>query len=193
MKYFITYLLILFFTTACGDAVNDIVHNGVCDGYEDWQNSDYVLPYPAGKSYKVTQGNCGSVSHIGSQQYSYDFDMPIDSTIVAIRAGTVYEVIESNEDGNGCPDDNHVYVEHTDGTVAAYVHLTKDGATVSEGDSVNQSDVIGKSGSTGCASGPHLHLTVFKNRDFSESLPINFSNTNANPRGLRGDSSYTAK
>jgi murein DD-endopeptidase MepM/ murein hydrolase activator NlpD len=192
MKTQISICFLLFLTFSCGDGVNELTHQGICDGYLDWTTSDYVLPYPSSQSHEVTQGNCGAVSHLGSQQYAYDFAMNRNDSIVAARGGTVYEVVESNENDNGCPDDNHVYIEHSDGTVATYSHLTKNGALVEVGDVVSQGDAIGLAGNTGCSSGDHLHFVVFRNKDRSESLPVTFRNTLANQRGLKPGTSYRA-
>jgi murein DD-endopeptidase MepM/ murein hydrolase activator NlpD len=177
---------------SCGNGINEVAHTGICDGYLDANASDYILPYPSGDGHKVTQSNCAPISHFGSQQYAYDFEMNKSDSIVASRAGTVLKVEESNEDGNGCPDDNHVYIEHSDGSVAQYLHLTKDGALVDVGDSINAGDSIGLAGNTGCSTDFHLHFVVFKNQDYDESLPITFQNTAANPRGLKPDTTYSA-
>jgi len=186
------YICSFLILVSCGDGVNELTHQGICDGYLDWSSSNYVLPFPSGQSHEVTQGNCGAVSHLGSQQYAYDFAMNRSDSIVASRGGTVYEVVESNDDDNGCPDDNHVFIEHSDGTVAIYAHLTKNGALVATGDVVAQGDPIGLAGNTGCSTKDHLHFVVFKSRKKSESLPITFSNTSANQRGLKSGTTYVA-
>jgi murein DD-endopeptidase MepM/ murein hydrolase activator NlpD len=45
---------------------------------------------------------------------------------------------------------------------AYYQHLTKGGVLVRKGQRVKQDQLIGKSGSSGNSTGPHLHLTVLK-------------------------------
>ena len=177
---------------SCGDGIDQISHTGICDGYSDWENSDFNLPWPSGQTYKVAQGNCSPLTHVGAHKYAYDIIMDTGSSITAARAGTVIEIEESFEDGNGCPNANFVKIEHTDGSVAAYFHLTNDGALVDKGDTINQGDPIGLSGNTGCSTDPHLHFVVFKDDSESSSIPVTFSNTSKNPRGLRRDSSYTA-
>ena len=52
-----------------------------------------------------------------------------------------------------------VLVDHGQGVVSAYFHL--DTATVSKGDIVRAGDRIGRVGSTGLATGPHLHYGVY--------------------------------
>lgn len=194
LKIFYILKLALFFIliTSCGQGVDMITHKGVCEGYAVQDESDYDLPYASGDSYEVTQGNCSAVSHYGDQRFAYDFDMPINTELIAVRAGEVIEVEEGFEDGNGCPDDNHVFIEHSDGSIAAYVHLTKDGADVAVGDVVAQGDVIGRSGDTGCSSGPHLHFHVWKDGRKKETVPVNFKNTMANSRGLVRGKKYEA-
>ena len=53
---------------------------------------------------------------------------------------------------------------HSDGTFADYSHLKHQGAMVKKGDYIKKDQLIGYSGSTGFASGPHLHFAVFINR-----------------------------
>jgi len=186
------WIALLSMAHSCGDGSNEINHFGICDGYLEWSTSDYILPYPTSSSHKVSQGNCGVISHYGSQQYAYDYVMDTNDTIVASRAGTVTDIIESHVDGNGCPDANYVQIEHNDGSVAHYAHLTKNGALVDKGDTVNQGDNIGLAGNTGCSTDSHLHFVVYKNATFEDSLPITFRNTSKNARGLLKNTEYTA-
>lgn len=178
----------------CGSGVPDLMLTGVCDGYSDPSTSAYVVPWQVGTTRKVAQGNCGPASHYAADKYAYDIDLPIGTSIVAVRAGTVYKVVKDKTDGNGCINgENHIYINHSDGTSAHYLHLTKDGAFVNVGDTVTQGQVIGLSGNTGCSSGPHLHFQVNNKPDGGISIPVTFSNVGANPRGLQTDHSYTAR
>lgn len=129
-------------------------------------DEDYVyqLPFEKGKSYSMTQGYNGQFTHQGLN--ALDFTMPKGETVVAARAGTVVKI---KEDSNrGCPSikcatyGNFVRILHSDGTMAEYYHLQKNGAIVNPGDIVKQGQAIGKGGETGYVSGPHLHFLVFK-------------------------------
>lgn len=123
----------------------------------------YALPFPKGKSYRVGQGYNGNQTHAG--RYALDFDMEEGSVISAIRDGIVTKVIQRND--RGCPSEkcheynNMVLVTHSDGSVADYSHMKKNGAKVKVGDEVKRGQVIGLSGATGWASGDHLHLEVY--------------------------------
>ena len=76
--------------------------------------------------------------------------MPVGTDILAMRAGLVVRVEESYYDGDHVPGhENHVNVQHENGTVARYAHLTNLGALVQVGDLVQQGQPIGLSGDTG--------------------------------------------
>jgi murein DD-endopeptidase MepM/ murein hydrolase activator NlpD len=176
---------------SCGTGSNAIMGIGFCDGYGENSSSPYVLPYPTGESYEVSQGNCRSITHRGFLRYSYDFDMPVGETIIASRAGTVELVTtEANGDCGGAS----VVIDHGDGTYARYLHLTSGTIVVSEGDAVAQGATLGDSGDTGCTGGfPHLHFDVTTAPRAVKTLPVVFSNTAFHPKGLREGTSYRAQ
>jgi hypothetical protein len=93
-----------------------------CTGYSDWQASPYVLPYAVGSTFRVSQGNCSSPGngHRGSERYAYDFDMPIGTQFLAVRAGVVIHVEASHVDGQIAATglDNYLVIRHDDGTHA---------------------------------------------------------------------------
>ncbi|MEP4533821.1 MAG: M23 family metallopeptidase [Cyclobacteriaceae bacterium] len=123
----------------------------------------YSLPYPKAKTYKVDQGYFGNKTH--QNQHALDFHMDVGEEITAIRGGIVTKVVEGND--RGCPDEscnsfnNYILITHSDGSIADYSHLQKKGAKVKVGDKVKPGDIVGISGATGWASGPHLHLEVY--------------------------------
>lgn len=150
--------------------------------FGDPQNSPYILPWKSGQEYELQQGNCNpSGGHVN--WFAYDFDLATGDTIIASRAGTVVAVREQFADGTricGQQQENLVFVEHVDGTIMAYIHLTTNGALVDVDDEVAQGEVIGLSGDSGCSAGPHLHVALFDAQrtgfDRQFSLPVNYSN-----------------
>lgn len=92
------------------------------------------------------------------QPYGYPGHEGIDlaastgDEVYAVAAGTVYEVSTVGNYGI------HVSVTHGDGWSTTYAHLSE--AVVMEGDRVPAGAVLGRAGSTGRSTAPHLHLTL---------------------------------
>jgi murein DD-endopeptidase MepM/ murein hydrolase activator NlpD len=84
--------------------------------------------------------------------------------VKAIAAGRVRLVRDLYYSGHT------VLVDHGAGLVSQYLHLET--ALVAEGEVVKRGQVIGRVGSTGRATGPHLHLGVrlFEQRVDPETL-----------------------
>jgi hypothetical protein len=69
-------------------------------GYPDADSSPYRLPWAAGRSVYVGQGNQGFFSHFAEngEVYAYDFSMDQDEEVLAARAGTVVSFRDGMED-----------------------------------------------------------------------------------------------
>jgi murein DD-endopeptidase MepM/ murein hydrolase activator NlpD len=91
--------------------------------------------------------------------------------VVAAADGTVVETHDGEYDrchveGTGVSCDgysglaNYVIVEHPDGWQTLYWHLQKDSVAVAPGDPVACGEVVGRIGSSGNSSAPHLHFEV---------------------------------
>jgi murein DD-endopeptidase MepM/ murein hydrolase activator NlpD len=172
-------------------------HQNSCGPFPDWQSSPYVLPYPVGSTYFVSQSTCTNGGHKGPYKHSYDFVMPIGTKVTAARAGTVADVRTNFRDGqDALQESNWVKVRHDDGTIASYSHLTENGALVKIGDRVVAGQPIGLSGNTGWTGGlPHLHFHVGSCLEPVNcgTLPVTFRNAGPNPDGLEGKRYYTAQ
>jgi murein DD-endopeptidase MepM/ murein hydrolase activator NlpD len=64
---------------------------------------------------------------------------------------------------------NCTIIDHGGGLATLYAHQSEIG--VSEGDEVGRGEVIGAAGSTGYATGPHLHFEVRLNGTPVDPLP----------------------
>ena len=108
--------------------------------------SGYTISSPFGNRKSPTAG--ASSNHKG-----VDMACPSGTPIYATRAGTV-TVASYQAGGAGY----YVSINHGDGFASIYMHMTR--YVVSKGQSVAQGELIGYVGSTGVATGPHLHFGV---------------------------------
>ena len=124
----------------------------------------YRLPWAHGQKHTVTQGYFGHVTHQGI--YALDFDLDEGTPVLAARDGVVIAVKDDSDAGGMgaqfAGDGNYVRVMHDDATWAVYAHLRYHGAEVQVGQRVLAGQRLGFSGHTGLASGPHLHLAVYR-------------------------------
>ena len=195
-------ILAAFPLVACGGGGSDATGPQPvgCTDSVPWQSSDYVLPYTVGESYFVNQANCSGFGHSGIWLYGYDFRMPIGTVVIAARAGTVAHAQDGASDGDR-NQTNLITVQHDDGTVALYSHLTLNGVLVTIGQSVVAGDTIGFSGDTGNTGGlPHLHFSLhpcgalpgLPGTGSCDSIFVNFRNADDNTTGLQSGRSYAA-
>jgi murein DD-endopeptidase MepM/ murein hydrolase activator NlpD len=123
----------------------------------------YELPYLPGKKVSIVQGYNGWWSHQKSN--ALDFLMRKGQIICAARGGVVQSCRSDSKKGGPSykyiSDGNYVIIKHDDSTSAAYWHLEFGGVLVKAGDTVVAGQPIGKVGTTGFSSGPHLHFEVY--------------------------------
>lgn len=81
-----------------------------------------------------------------------DYRVPTGTPVAAMNSGTILLARFLYYEGN-C-----VVIDHGQGLLTLYFHLSE--LKVKEGDTVKRGDEIGLSGSTGRATGPHLHVAV---------------------------------
>ncbi len=93
-----------------------------------------------------------------------DLAAGIGTEIYATKSGTVTTAEENYVYGN------YVVINHLDGYSSLYGHMTH--LIVSEGEYVEQGQLIGYVGLTGWTNGPHLHFTVYYNG--STVNPMNY-------------------
>ena len=87
-----------------------------------------------------------------STHLGLDFRVPSGTPVAAMNDGTVLLARPLYFEGN------FVVIDHGQGLLTLYLHLSE--FKVKEGDPVKRGQVIGLSGGTGRATGPHLHVAV---------------------------------
>ena len=118
----------------------------------------YVFPFANGIDAPVTssvgprdQPTAGaSTNHKGT-----DIGVPEGTEVHSMSSGVVTNAGRDDAGGFG----NWVRVEHDDGTVAIYGHVSKSDF-YNVGDRVNAGDVVALTGNEGVSTGPHLHLQI---------------------------------
>jgi Membrane proteins related to metalloendopeptidases len=115
---------------------------------------DFIKPVPGRDT-----GRFGLKRFINNQPRNPHSGMDIAAaTGTPVKATTAGKVIHTDDfffSGNT------VYLDHGAGVISMYAHLSE--IQVETGDIVQQGDIIGKVGSTGRATGPHLHWSVYLN------------------------------
>jgi murein DD-endopeptidase MepM/ murein hydrolase activator NlpD len=76
---------------------------------------------------------------------------------------------------------NHIEIEHLNGYITTYSHMSAYGRGTDVGARVRQGQIIGYLGSTGLSTGPHLHYEVIVNDNFVDPMAIKL------PRGRELD------
>ncbi|MFZ0278429.1 MAG: M23 family metallopeptidase [Candidatus Sulfotelmatobacter sp.] len=87
-----------------------------------------------------------------STHFGLDFRVPSGTPVTAMNSGTVLLARPLYFEGN------FVVLDHGQGLLTLYLHLSE--FKVKEGDQVKRGQIVGLSGGTGRATGPHLHVAV---------------------------------
>lgn len=104
----------------------------------------YTAYFGDRRVYAYSNGKSSTSLHYGN-----DYGVPTGTEVRSCAEGKV--VMAENRISTGWS----IVIEHLPGLYSLYYHL--DSMNVKEGDMVKSGDLIGKSGSTGLATGPHLH------------------------------------
>jgi murein DD-endopeptidase MepM/ murein hydrolase activator NlpD len=86
-----------------------------------------------------------------------DYAAPTGTPILASGDGKIQSASKSSSNGN------FIVVQHGEQFVTKYLHLSRFARGIRRGNRVEQGDIIGYVGSTGWATGPHLHYEFLVN------------------------------
>jgi murein DD-endopeptidase MepM/ murein hydrolase activator NlpD len=98
------------------------------------------------------------------QHHGIDFAAPTGTPVRAVGDGTVE--FAGSQNGYG----NIVILKHHNNQETAYAHLSR--VDVKVGQSISQSQTLGAVGSTGWATGPHLHFEFRVNGEYHDPATI---------------------
>lgn len=115
-----------------------------------WQGA-FVLPRPSRITSQFGTGREYN-GKVTSRHMGTDFDGRVGSPIVATNRGRVALVARFYLAGNV------VYLDHGEGLISAYFHLSR--TLVKPGEMVEKGQLIGRVGRTGRVTGPHLHWVM---------------------------------
>jgi murein DD-endopeptidase MepM/ murein hydrolase activator NlpD len=93
-----------------------------------------------------------------------DYGAPAGAPVVAVANGRVVSASYDNVNGR------MVRLRHAGGYDSYYLHLSAFGPGIRRGSNVTQGQVVGLVGSTGLATGPHLHYGLQKNGTWVDPL-----------------------
>lgn len=119
-------------------------------------------------SSRFTMNRYHPVQHRWKAHKGTDYAAPRGTPITTTASGTVERT--GYTAGNG----NYVKVKHNGTYSTQYLHMSK--ILVRRGQHVNQGDVIGRVGSTGLATGPHVCYRFWKNGKQVDALKLNLPN-----------------
>ncbi|MFJ2817132.1 peptidoglycan DD-metalloendopeptidase family protein [Streptomyces sp. NPDC087294] len=114
------------------------------------------------------EGKLGTPYHQQGGAWSSGYHTGIDfavSTGTSVRAVGPGKVVAA---GPGGAYGNQVVIRHPDGMYSQYAHLSR--VRVSVGDSVSGGQLVGLSGETGNAFGPHLHFEIRTGPDYGSDI-----------------------
>ena len=100
-----------------------------------------------------------------------DWAAPIGTPILAAGNGTVIKA--QWDSGYG----RRVEIQHTNGYITTYNHMSGFARGVTEGSRVKQGQVVGFLGSSGLSTGPHLHYEVMVNGHFVDPMRVKLART----------------
>jgi murein DD-endopeptidase MepM/ murein hydrolase activator NlpD len=124
-----------------------------------------ILTWPLA-SHRITQffGNttfaqAHAALYSGSGHNGIDIAASIGTPVMAALGGTILGTGDTDTVCPGASFGKWVMIEHPNGLSTLYAHLSVIKAT--QGQQVAGGDIVGYSGMTGYATGPHLHFTVY--------------------------------
>ena len=148
-------------------SVDDI--SSVTVDKEDYSNIDVKYLWPV-TGYDRISAEYGSRMHPVKKEMVFhngiDIPAPEGISVFAANTGTVVEIEDNETDGN------YIILNHGGGIQTFYSVLFGFAEGLAEGDTVQQGDLIGYVGSTGEATGPHLHFSLIIDGEYIDPMSV---------------------
>ena len=146
--------------------------DGVVDFYDEQGNTSrkFLMRRPVrGEDVRITSGfgvRRHPILQVPKMHTGVDWACAMGTPIMAAGSGVIEEAGRKGEYGN------YIRIRHANGYKTAYGHMSRFASGVSEGVKVRQGQIIGYVGSTGLASGPHVHFEVLVNSSYVDPMSI---------------------
>lgn len=111
------------------------------------------------------------ILHYSRMHTGVDWGAPIGTPILAAGAGVIIKAEFTSGYGR------HVEIQHANGYVTTYSHMSGFARGTVAGAHVTQGQVIGYLGQSGLATGPHLHYEVVINGNYVDPMAIKLART----------------
>jgi murein DD-endopeptidase MepM/ murein hydrolase activator NlpD len=111
------------------------------------------------------------ILHYTRPHNGVDWAAPVGTPIVAAGNGLVAKAGWTSGYGR------RVEIEHNNGYVTTYNHMSGFGRGIKEGMHINQGQIVGYLGSSGLSTGPHLHYEVIVNGHYVDPMRVKLART----------------
>lgn len=132
------------------------------------KNIPGLLAVPVDGKFVLTQGygatGFAKSAYAGKWHNGIDLAVPIGTPVLAASDGVVISTDNQDRYCRKGAYGKYVAIKHYNGLTTVYGHMSL--YIVKEGDKVSRGQVIGYSGQTGYATGPHVHFGVYDSATF---------------------------
>ena len=149
--------------------------DGIVDFYDDTGKSSrkFLLrkPIAVGEMTSPFGWRFHPILHYARMHNGVDWGAPIGTPVLAAGNGTIIKAEFTSGYGR------RVEIQHVNGYVSTYSHMSGFGKGIVPGVHVTQGQVVGYLGQSGLATGPHLHYEVIINGNWVDPMGIKLART----------------
>ena len=167
-------------TSSTGNDIDNVI-NVSADKQND-SNIDVKYLWPVTGRNHITAAYGNHIHPVKKEMVFHngiDIPAPEGTPVLAADKGTVAEIGDNETDGN------YVILNHGGDIQTFYSKLFEFAEGLAEGDTVQQSDVIGYVGSTGEATSPHLHFRLIIDGEYIDPTSVFASEDWSDGRGSK--------